>query len=161
MNIFETSRAYSFGRMLAVVGILTSLLPARAPGRRGRLLVYLALMLMAALLLGNIGSPRTRASLRTGRRGAAGTQLRPTGAGQGTNSVAGVLNDDGSIKPGTNGSFDVSGFSMEYRPNGAPHFVTAQTSCGTADWDAQFGLANGTNGTIEALAVSGNSLYVG
>jgi hypothetical protein len=56
MNIFETSRAYSFGLMLAVAGILTSLLPVRAPGRRGRLLVYLALMLMAALLLGNIGS---------------------------------------------------------------------------------------------------------
>jgi hypothetical protein len=98
---------------------------------------------------------------RPGRRGAPGTQLPPTaGQKQGTNSVAAVLNEDGSIQPGANGSFDVSGFSMAYGPNGAPRFVRAQAACGPADWDAQFGL-NGTNGGVNVLAVMGNAIYVG
>ena len=82
----------------------------------------------------------------------------PKTQAQGANSVANVLNEDGSLKPGLNGSFDTNGFRMELSPSGAPLFVPAQSCTG---WDTQFGLPNGTNGQVNALAASGNSIYVG
>ena len=71
-----------------------------------------------------------------------------------------MLQADGSLRAGVAGSFDASGYRMELTATGAPRFVPAQAGCGTADWDAQFGL-NGTNGEVDALAVMGNAIYVG
>src|SRR5260370_41470425 len=78
-----------------------------------------------------------------------------------SSTVESVLNPDGSLGAGVAGSFDVSGYRMELTATGAPRFVPAQAGCGTADWDAQFGLANGTNDAVRALAVMGNAIYVG
>jgi hypothetical protein len=73
--------------------------------------------------------------------------------------MARVLNPDGTLKRGVEGSFDTTGYRLEYTASGAPRFVAQ--ACSAPDWDAQFGLPNGTNGTVYALAVSGNSLFVG
>jgi uncharacterized repeat protein (TIGR01451 family) len=133
--------------------------------------LLIALVLMAALLAINVGSLNTSASKGTGARRAAGTQpappsgqkpAPPSGQKQGTQSVAGVLNDDGSVKPGISGSFDVSGFRMEYGPNGAPRFVAEpMIPVCTPDWDTQFGRPNGVDNVVQALAVTGSDLYVG
>jgi trimeric autotransporter adhesin len=100
-----------------------------------------------------------------GWRAAGGAKTASPAGGQ--NSLAGVLNADGSLKPGVRGSFDVSGYRMEYTASGAPRFVpagAAQAECNS--WDPQFSL-NGTRGTpfgsgpVYALLLSGSDLYVG
>jgi N-acetylneuraminic acid mutarotase len=77
----------------------------------------------------------------------------------GREGLASVLQPDGTLRAGVAGSFDASGYRMKYGPNGVPRFV-AQAVCGTPDWDGQFGL-NGTNDLVNALAVSGNTIFVG
>src|SRR5260370_3274337 len=82
----------------------------------------------------------------------------------GAASLSNILNADGTLNqnPGVAGSFDVSDYRMELTATGAPRFVPlAGPGCGTSDWDSQFGLSNGTNGTVSALAVLGNAIYVG
>src|ERR1700686_4282973 len=119
-------------------------------------LLSVLLVVMAALPAISSGSLSTSASRRSaaGAGRGAGTQS-PPGAErkQGTQSVASVLNEDGLVKPGINGSFDVSGFRMEYASNGAPRFVPAPMVAGgcTPEWDTQFGLANGVSSAVLAL----------
>src|SRR4051812_35761121 len=48
--------------------------------------------------------------------------------------LASVLQTDGTLRAGVAGSFDASGYRMEYELNGVPRFV-AQAACGTPDWD--------------------------
>ncbi len=85
---------------------------------------------------------------------------QPASGGQ--NGLASALNPDGTLRPGMNGSFDVDGYRMELGPNGEPRFVSlAAPGCGNGDWDSQFKLATGTNGIVDAMAVIGNSIYVG
>lgn len=80
-----------------------------------------------------------------------------------TTSVATILNDDGSVNLGSNGSFDMSGFRMEYGPNLAPRFVrSAKVSNERAlNRDSQVGVDSGVNANIFAFAVMGTDLYVG
>src|SRR6185369_10364432 len=95
---------------------------------RQQALLAVLLLVCAALLAINTGS----LSMSAGRKSAARTERSvgpqsPATAGRqsGAKSVANILNEDGSVKLGANGSFDVSGFRMEYAPNGAPRFVPA------------------------------------
>ncbi len=85
-------------------------------------------------------------------------QASPTVQPGGAPSIAGMLNPDGTVKPGIQGSFDTKGFKMETTAAGAPRFVPATACCG---WDTQFGLTNGTNGQVRAFAMIGNDVYVG
>jgi hypothetical protein len=48
---------------------------------------------------------------------------------------------------------------MSLSANGAPRFVQSTPSC--LGWDTQFGLTNGPNSEVFAIAVVGNQLYVG
>lgn len=73
--------------------------------------------------------------------------------------LASVLQPDGTLRANVAGSFDASGYRMQYGPNGVPRFV-AQGACGTPDWDAQFGV-NGTNDLVFKLLVSGSSIFIG
>jgi hypothetical protein len=75
-------------------------------------------------------------------------------------ALGGVLNPDGTLKVDASGSFAANGYRMEYTATGAPRFV-AQANCGVNDWDSRFGLPNGTNGSVYALAVVGNDIYLG
>src|SRR5260370_13272112 len=93
-----------------------------------------------------------------------GVSIERPKAWVGTASLSNILNADGTLNrnPGVAGSFDASGYRMELTARGAPRFVPAAgPACGTPDWDPQFGLPNGTNGTVSALAVLGNAIYVG
>ncbi|MBI3426006.1 MAG: hypothetical protein HY011_24005 [Acidobacteria bacterium] len=60
-------------------------------------------------------------------------------------ALAGVLNADGTVKPGLAGSFDASGYRMEYTATGA-HALSRQRLA----WDTQFWLNNGVNGSVRA-----------
>jgi hypothetical protein len=77
------------------------------------------------------------------------------------NGLAAALNPDGSLRAGASGSFDASGFRMEYSATGAPRFVPAAQPTACSGWDTQFSLPNGVDGYVSALAVSGSDLYVG
>jgi hypothetical protein len=78
--------------------------------------------------------------------------------------LASLLNSDGTVKTGAgaDGSYDASGYRLETTASGAPRLV--QASCGppnTGSWAPEFDLLAGVNGTIHAMLVSGNDLYVG
>jgi len=85
-------------------------------------------------------------------------------------SVGTILNPDGTVRAGTQGSFDASGYELSYGPNGEPLLrPTGPTALG---WNAVGapGAPNGVSGGgvvgplssyVAALAVSGSDLYVG
>lgn len=75
-----------------------------------------------------------------------------------TRPLSEVLNPDGSLKSGINGSFDATGYKLSTGPGGAPLLRT--TSAADVNWDGHFGLP-GTNGPVYALAMVGTDLYVG
>ncbi|MGE0886034.1 MAG: FG-GAP-like repeat-containing protein [Blastocatellales bacterium] len=72
-----------------------------------------------------------------------------------------VLNPDGSLnfEAGFSGSLDARGWRLEYAPDGAPRFVPLLAS-DDDNWDSQFSLP-GMNGNVNAIAVTGNEVYVG
>jgi len=85
-------------------------------------------------------------------------------------SVGTILNPDGTVRAGMQGSFDASGYELNYGPNGEPLLrPTGPTALG---WNAVGapGAPNGVSGGgvvgplssyVAALAVSGSDLYVG
>jgi trimeric autotransporter adhesin len=85
-------------------------------------------------------------------------------AAGGESGLAGVLNPDGTLKPGVQGSFDPAGFRMIYGPKGEPRFVPAGSAAAMAGctdgWDNRF-FADGVDGVVDALLVNGTDLYVG
>ncbi len=116
---------------------------------------------MAAVAI-DFGSLNTSANIRKDGREARKIASVPLGTQKRRGPVADILNGDGSVKLGTNGSFDLSGFRMEYSPNGAPRFAAIPAEAGgCTDWDDQFGLPNGLDGFVYAMAVIGSDLYLG
>ncbi|TLM95402.1 hypothetical protein [Hymenobacter jeollabukensis] len=79
-------------------------------------------------------------------------------------SLAQVLNPDGTLKPGTTGSFDARQFVLSTAPDGRPVFRPAgvRSTHGPGDdkWLNGFTLP-GVNAQVRALAVSGPDVYVG
>ena len=78
-------------------------------------------------------------------------------------SLREVLNPDGTLKRGVQGSFKVEGYTMRTGKNGEPIFEprTQHTASGT--WSTLgTGSQNGVSGGgVAALAVVGNEVYVG
>lgn len=95
------------------------------------------------------------------RSAAAGATAKAARSGQ---PLKNVLNSDGSLNlaTGFSGSLDVRGYRMEYGTNGTPRFAPTATALAPGDeyWDSQFSLP-GPVGTVHAIAVSGNDIYVG
>ncbi|HLK97953.1 MAG TPA: hypothetical protein VK364_09310, partial [Hymenobacter sp.] len=84
-------------------------------------------------------------------------------AGGEATSVGTILNPDGTVRAGAQGSFDASGYQLSYGPSGEPLLRpggTAAPGWNSLDVDAP-GLQNGVNGEVYALAVSGTDVYVG
>lgn len=77
----------------------------------------------------------------------------------GGGDFAAQLNTDGTLRPGSKGSFRTAGYVMSLTESGAPRFVQSSPSC--LGWDTQFGLTNGPNSEVFAITVVGNLLYVG
>ena len=76
-------------------------------------------------------------------------------------SLAEVLCADGSLRPGTEGTFDAQQFRMVVAPDGRPHFQPVHTT-GPGDdfWRPTFGMA-GPNYTVYTVVQAGTTLYVG
>ncbi|MBX2931940.1 MAG: hypothetical protein KF781_08355 [Chitinophagaceae bacterium] len=71
-----------------------------------------------------------------------------------------VLNPDGTIKTGINGSFNAEGFSMGYDKNGKPVFSPASVNnTGDNAWDNK--ASQLITGTVNAVAISNDTIYVG
>ncbi len=77
--------------------------------------------------------------------------------------LAGALAADGTLLPGISGSFDASGWSLDTTAQGPPRFVPAQpidkAGCGDG-WDDRFTM-RGTIGSVKAVAVVGDTVYLG
>ncbi len=71
-----------------------------------------------------------------------------------------VLDQNGKLKPGVNGSFNAQGFEILNGKNGEPVFRKTNTSSitQTATWSA---LGSALNGDVRAIAVSGSDVYAG
>ena len=75
-------------------------------------------------------------------------------------ALAAVLNADGSLKKGITGTYDPTGYTMRYGANGEPVFIPL--GAGDDRWQSMPSLAQGVNGTINAVAVTNSNLvYVG
>ncbi|WP_199120219.1 BspA family leucine-rich repeat surface protein [Pedobacter sp. ASV28] len=73
-------------------------------------------------------------------------------------SLSEVLNPDGTLKQGINGSFNAQGFALGKGKNGQPVFsVAAPTD--NDNWDNS--ASNYIYGTVNAVAVNGADIYVG
>lgn len=85
--------------------------------------------------------------------------ITPAAAGR---PLAEVLNSDGTLKPGANGSFDARQFRMGTAPDGRPVFRPANTvGAGDERWADGFNLPNGASGIVRAVVRSGNDIYIG
>jgi trimeric autotransporter adhesin len=77
-------------------------------------------------------------------------------------SLQDALNSDGTLKTGIEGSFDPKGFNMSYGANGEPVFTPIPFGAGDERWQSMPNLAQGVNGTVNAIAVTtANVVYVG
>lgn len=75
-------------------------------------------------------------------------------------NLAQVLNKDGSLRTGINGSFNASGYSMEYGKNGQPFFKEAKVNAlGDENWVNK--LSSGLLTNINVVAVNGSDVYIG
>jgi hypothetical protein len=78
-------------------------------------------------------------------------------------NLASALAPDGTLLPGSTGSFDASGWTLDPTATGAPRFVPGtpvdKAGCGDG-WDDRFTM-RGTNASVLALAVAGSDVYIG
>ncbi|GAA4348683.1 hypothetical protein GCM10023185_04820 [Hymenobacter saemangeumensis] len=73
-----------------------------------------------------------------------------------------VLMADGTLRPGANGAFDATSFTMSTAPDGRPVFrPTGVTGAGDYKWQSGFGLPEGVNGNVKAVAQAGTNVYIG
>ena len=153
---------------------------------RTRLVTAAFAVVPAGWLILAPGGAATAATTATARTAVTATS-RPHGSGPAGaprmrhRSLASILRSDGTIRTGgVSGTFDPAGYRMVPGPHGTPRFVrsAAASSPGTGtrparatprtpasgsdtQWDDRFGLAGVQNGSVNAIAVSGGTLYVG
>lgn len=74
-----------------------------------------------------------------------------------------LLNSDGTLKKGVNGSFSAKGYNLTYGKNGEPVLTkTNSTTNSVVTWNSLLGgPGNGINGTIYAIAICGSDIYFG
>ena len=73
-------------------------------------------------------------------------------------SISSILNPDGTVKPGMNGSYNVQGFKMGYTETGAPRFEPEGDML--SSWQGGFGLT-GMNSSVFALTLMGTDVFAG
>ena len=75
-------------------------------------------------------------------------------------SFSEILDPNGKIKTNVSGSYNATGYTLEYGNNKEPIFTKANSSqqSTTTTWSA---LGSGVNATVYAIAVSGSDVYVG
>ncbi len=113
------------------------------------------------------GANQTRIILNGGNYQTANGNTQATA----TAPIYSILNSDGTLKEGVEGSFDPRGFRMSYGLNGEPRFISEtapdalslDSDCSDG-WDDRFAPAGvGGTGTTTVLAVAllGSDLYIG
>ncbi|MGE5410282.1 MAG: hypothetical protein ACM3MI_04920, partial [Clostridiales bacterium] len=78
-------------------------------------------------------------------------------------AVEKVLNSDGTLKKGINGSFSAKGYNLTYGKNGEPVLTKANSNTNTSvNWNSLLGgPGNGINGPIHAITIYGSQVYFG
>ncbi|MBH8557790.1 T9SS type A sorting domain-containing protein [Hymenobacter negativus] len=77
-------------------------------------------------------------------------------------SLAEALNPDGTLRAGLNGSFDARAFRMQTAPDGRPVFRPAGVAgAGDERWANGFGVRDGVDGYVAAIAQFGVHVYIG
>ncbi len=79
-------------------------------------------------------------------------------------SVREILNPDGTVRLDRDGGYSVEGYELQIDANGEPRLAPkgeSQTQSTSGTWATGFGLPNGVDGTVLALAVYNGELYVG
>ncbi len=99
---------------------------------------------------------------------AVGTSFSQNSAGEGLGSI---LDSEGSIKSGLNGSFNASGYDMQLDPEtGKPFFrpvANPNSTTSTIQWSkvspgvGAMGVSNTTNTQVRAILVIGTDIYIG
>ncbi len=79
---------------------------------------------------------------------------------QSQKSVSEILEENGRIKSGVNGSYNASGYTLEYGESKEPIFKKSNSlqKVSTITWSA---LGSGVGNSVSAIAVSGSDVYVG
>jgi len=84
-------------------------------------------------------------------------------------SLETILNSDGSIQGGQEGSFDASGFEMRLEPSGEPVFVRSNEPAltqSTIEWSKVTPgdgaeIASNSSTTINSILITGTDIYIG
>lgn len=94
-----------------------------------------------------------------------------TSVAQTGGDLGAILDSEGKIRAGVNGSFDVSGFEMRLEPSGEPVFQTStkpNSASSTIEWGkfyngvgAEGAFHDTSRPAVYAIAVDGTHLYVG
>jgi len=86
--------------------------------------------------------------------------LHQTSFAQSQKSVSEILNENGRIKSGVNGSYNARGYTLDYGKNKEPIFKKSNSlqKVSTITWSA---LGVGADSYVYAIAVSGSDVYVG
>jgi len=69
-----------------------------------------------------------------------------------------VLNPDGTMRRGQQGSFDATGYQLSTNPSGQPSFRS--TAAGDDDWSGRFADPAALNGSVRTVAVAANGDFV-
>ncbi len=81
---------------------------------------------------------------------------------QSQKSVSEILDENGRIKSGVNGSYNASGYTLDYGNNKEPVFKKSNSlqKVSTITWSALGSGTVGVEATVHAIAVSGSNVYV-
>jgi hypothetical protein len=74
-------------------------------------------------------------------------------------SIREALNPDGTLKPGSLGSFSAEGFQLRYGKSGEPQFFDAPFAAGDERWQS-IPDYQGLNGAVSAIAVDAAQIYI-
>ncbi len=78
-----------------------------------------------------------------------------------TESIDAILNEDGTIKTGIDGSYNVDGYVLQYGENNKPKLVKESKSGTNVSWSGLGEGRNGMNGNIQTILIVDDNIYFG
>ncbi|HPN39864.1 MAG TPA: hypothetical protein PL041_15810 [Melioribacteraceae bacterium] len=83
-----------------------------------------------------------------------------------TESIEKILNSDGTIKEGENGSYNISGYSLEFGANNEPRLIQSDRlnkakGNSSVTWSSFGSGYNGVDNQVKTIAVIGTDIYIG
>ena len=155
-DCFDGSRggacAPSFGGFTGSLHLITAIMPASTSRHRAAIWLSGLLLSTASVAAPALPDPAVPDDRPPSDR-AGGLTHAPAP------SIEGVLDAQGHLLPGTQGSFSGHGFTLTYDAQGGPRFVRGPNAA-VGTWSSAFDF-RGIGGSISAVAVSGANVYVG